>query len=69
MRLLAYENIADYAEREKSISALMDLLVYKLHDSSVDAGAAHVDSKLVRLRSVLSTKNIHTGTPDTISTL
>lgn len=51
MRLLAYENIADYAEREKSISALMDLLVYKLHDSSVDAGAAHVDSKLVRLRS------------------
>ncbi len=29
----------------------MDLLVYKLHDSSVDAGAAHVDSKLVRLRS------------------
>ena len=51
MRLLAYENIAGYPERENSINALMNLLIYKLHDSSVDTAAARADSKLVCLRS------------------
>lgn len=51
MRILAYENIAGYPERENSIEALMNLLIYKLHDSSVDTEAARADSKIVYLRS------------------
>lgn len=51
MRLLAYENIANYSERENSMGALMNLLIYKLHDSSVNMGTAHMDSRLIRLRS------------------
>ena len=51
MRLLAYENIANYSERENSMEALMNLLIYKLHDSSVNMGTAHMDSRLIRLRS------------------
>lgn len=51
MRILAYENIANYPERENSMEALMNLLIYKLHDSSVDTDAVRADSKLLRLRS------------------
>lgn len=51
MRILAYENIAAYPERENSMEALMNLLIYKLHDSTVDTAAVRADSKLIRLRS------------------
>ena len=51
MRILAFENIAGYSEREKSMEAMMKLLIYKMHDSCVDREAVSMDSRLLRLRS------------------
>ena len=51
MRILAYENIAGYSEREKSMEAMMKLLVYKMHDSCVNREAVSMDSRLLHLRS------------------
>lgn len=51
MRLLAYENIAGFPEREKSMQLMMDLMMCKLHDSCIDTESVKADSELIRLRS------------------
>ncbi len=51
MRILAYENVAGYSERERSMEAMMKLLIYKMHDSCADRESVSMDSRLLRLRS------------------